>query len=119
VESKFKKGDRVAVYLGGADDVDPVRKVGTVMSIDRDGDPLVRFSNGESWYCHSKQLRRLIKPERRRVFLRASEVDGLFKSEAEQIEVLGDSCGIPSIGASGYDPGTTDFIEFVEVRRKK
>jgi hypothetical protein len=65
--SKFKIGDRVAVYgeiLGVKSPAD--RKLGTVAAVAKDGDLRVRFEEefdgDREWYVHPKQCRRL-KPK--------------------------------------------------------
>ncbi len=62
--SKFKEGDRVAVYLGGARDVGPERRVGTVVNAYSESIDVALDGSAqcESWYCHPKQLRQL-KPK--------------------------------------------------------
>jgi hypothetical protein len=73
-ESKFKIGDRVAVYgyvrIAGAMSVScPYLRgkrgvIDTVMSRD---ELLVDLDDGTTLNIHPKQCRRLVKPERRRV----------------------------------------------------
>jgi len=56
---KFKVGDRVRVYLGGAEGVPPGFEIGVISYI-KNTDIVVEYSStGQNWHCHPKQLRRL------------------------------------------------------------
>jgi hypothetical protein len=108
-ESKFKVGDRVAVYSGGE------RYLGRITSTSKASSGVYAVEayppNGSNFYieAHWKQIRRLKKRERRRVWLSKqhteSLTDGTIRTQSPRL--------VPP------EPGAEDaFIEFVEVCRK-
>lgn len=67
----FRIGDRVAVYVGGCEGVPAAKRLGTITSVDITS-PQVKVQyddSGATWWAHGKQCRRLIKKERRRVWI--------------------------------------------------
>ncbi len=109
----LKAGDRVRVYGPVAD-----RKhnhtavshdfVGTVKNATQAPDFLIVTSDYDSGekFCHPKQCRRLIKKERRRVWLDPRWVDG---------EVIVDG---RAVAYTGKVDQPAHMVEFVEVRKK-
>lgn len=68
MKQPFKAGDRVAVYAG------PMRIIGAIALIEPDGHIILdKYEN--VW--HPKQCRRLIKKQRREVWIRQSSEGGL------------------------------------------
>jgi hypothetical protein len=102
--SKFKIGDRVAVYNNGQ------RYIGIVCDDSVEGiDQIpVKAGNGPSYIVHKNQLRKLVKKERRRVWVRTRYIDQSYK--------LPD---IVCLEATEVNPHDSQWTEFVEVRRKK
>jgi hypothetical protein len=115
-ESKFKVGDRVAVYgylrtPNRSTVLGYMRgDYGTITRINNPEDEVLVRTDDEKVECeaHPKQLRRLVKKERRRILLHVSSIPGRFFS---------------FMGATVYGEGekisSDSYVEFVEVRRKK
>ncbi len=96
---KFKVGDRVAVYDGD-------RIVGVIGAIHKEGGLLVCLDEayGGAKSYHPKQCRRLVKKQRRRVWL----------SRGAAAELHG------GISAEFFaQKRNEDDVEFVEVRKKR
>lgn len=98
---KFKVGDRVAVY-------GPERDVGTISEVNGRG--FVRMdpddNNFDTNWFHPKQCRRLVKKERRRVWV-------VFAEHISQRDMLiADPLHI-------WEPGERQrAVEFIEVKKK-
>lgn len=101
--SKFKAGDRVAIYFGGE------RVVGTVVGFHDGREDMMDVDPGRSNYhlppVHPKQCRRLVKVQRRRWTL--SGTIGV-KDEQTFVQTL----------ASGPGLRVGETVEVIEVRRK-
>lgn len=98
-EYKFKAGDRVAVYDGADRAVGRVSAIFSsanylLVALDSDQPPRLR---GKRW--HPKQCRKLVKRERRRVWL--------MRGQLEQ--------GYGVIAAEYFQPEGNAYAEFVEV----
>jgi hypothetical protein len=112
-ESKFKVGDRVAVYgfLRKPKSSEVYRYCrgdrGTVLHAYSYDEVRVRLDSGEESEVHPKQLRRLVKKERRRVWISESG--------------LNDGCGYIALNEAKFAEyeDKDSFVEYVEVRRKK
>jgi hypothetical protein len=99
--SRFKSGDRVAIYSGTK------RWTGTVEQCSAD-DMLLRVAlhpSGTVTGAHPKQCRKLVKKYRRRVWLHCYE-DGRVE---HALKLHTPTCGVPC----------TFCREFVEVKRKR
>lgn len=119
---KFKVGDRVAVYgsvspsaggsvafVGGARGTVYTVQSNGALEIELDERP-ENFAKNEDLIVdgiHPKQCRRLVKKERKRVWVAADRYD-MIRASSAQVHI-GDIYTKPQQG----------FIEFVEVRRKK
>lgn len=97
----FKAGDRVKVY--------PIAKNGEVITFDVSGNIAVGFDDnaGSMQFFHPKQCRKLIKKERRRVWIRNPEFLYYIRHSFQIPTEL-----FSNVPADG-------FVEFVEVRNKK
>lgn len=99
---KFNVGDRVAVYK-------EERRVGVVDQVGDDcGSSRIKvmFSNVDFQWCYQQQCRKLIKKQRRRIWIRESHIP-------KDDELL--SIPVGSYEFSGGEP----LAEFIEVRKKK
>ena len=109
---KFKVGDRVAVY--GHRCLEWMRTAGTVLQVATDKHEgctmLIKVPQRGDVYAHPKQCRRLVKKERRRVYIPLNDLHARlnFKSAAELLSYL-----------EIETDGSPNYMEFVEVRRKK
>lgn len=116
--SKFKVGDRVAVYSGS------VRAVGVVENIypkdslkhfqttlDKDGLICIKVSETSLMYVHPKQCRHITKRKPRKLWVSANVYDKCTNGE--------DSLSFTSFILSASGPKQLDDIEFIEVRKKK
>lgn len=103
---KFKVGDKVAVYDRT---YNLARGVGKVVEID--DHPAtgvrVRVPNYQDFWFHPKQCRRLVKKERRRMWVRFDQHG----------TVLSTSTRFPS-GNPDYSMLNSELVEFVEVKKK-
>lgn len=92
MKSKFKVGDRVAVYDGQ-------RLVGTVAEIydgvTSTGDVRVTFKDKEMWY-HHKQCRKLVKKEAREWKVYVFE-DGTISSHASRYSTVFSSASTTNV----------------------
>lgn len=104
-ESKFKVGDRVRVY--GHSDCARESFGGVVKEIH--GAWLKVYSDGGSLVAaHPKQCRKLVKKERRRVWVNRGYLAQLPNDPGGYI------CSVPP--AKSIE---TSYVEFIEVRRRK
>lgn len=107
----FQKGDRVRVYASVYEEL--LETVGTIERILENGMVYVEFDkvseigNASCW-AHPRQCRRLVKKERRRVWIPEGALDRLYSGDARNI----------SANISDRKIVDTD-TQFVEVRRKK
>lgn len=104
---KLKVGDRVAVYVGGARGVNPGRNTGTVISrTDEDGDYFIDFGDGQHWFAHPKQCRRLVKKSRGKIYISCDALNKLLSGETilTSVSLKRDAIVAP--------------IEFIEARKK-
>lgn len=97
--SKFKVGDRVVMYNGFA------RHTGVINSLVRSSLYQIKIDSTESVMTfHEKQCRKLVKKERRRVWV---DVEALRAISEDSVNGKGD--GLIDV---------SEWIEFTEVRRK-
>lgn len=114
---KFKVGDIVAVY-GISPNLEPFRLVATLTAIDESGyvytdeskHPPRRAGDPDISMVHIKQCRKLKKTKRRRIIIKACDVPATLGIGFINVAVRKK---IPNI------PLDENWIEFVEVRRKK
>lgn len=99
--SKFQAGDRVRVYENAESIL-----TGTVADLGGGKVRVLIEPHGASWVFHPKQCRKLVKKERRRVWI-ACRDSGL--------SVFGGKLVNP---AGIFRSPSPEFVEFVEVRRK-
>jgi hypothetical protein len=98
---EFKVGDRVAAYTGKTNYPDAIRRaVGEIAQIAANGAILLKHDTLDYWYS-PKQCRRLIKRERRRVWVNP-KYQSLYH---------GSECVF-------RDEPRDGFVEFIEVRKK-
>ena len=101
----FKVGERVAVYWYDG------RFTGAVEKIHANGSLQIVFDNfSYRKSAHPKQCRRLVKKERRRVWLPLKYVDRA-PTDTENLTI--------GIYRSSIPPTNPDWAEFIEVRSKK
>lgn len=112
----FKVGDRVAVYGGNSGKTLWVNgKPGTIVCIfHNDGRLNVNFDDkklGQARTFHTKQCRRLVKKERRKILVSISQT-GEIRGARMTVDTLGGT----QLGNFFSD---NDTVEFREVRPKK
>lgn len=111
--SKFKVGDRVAVYDNGHRQVGVVGQIGDTTGSKNIRVDAVKSQLHSPWkfsWFHPKQCRRLIKRERRRVFIQEKDVPNNEQSDYPDVLVR------PTRGTT-YNLGR--WVEFIEVVSKK
>lgn len=99
MKKPFVAGEKVAVYMDGA-----TRKTGIVIGFSshaKDKELHVEFNigSGERFWAHPKQCRRLVKKERKRVWVQYRD-DGSWSN------------------FSIVEPVRAGWVEFVEVKKK-
>jgi hypothetical protein len=104
--SKFKAGDRVA-----ADWFNPETELyetvrGCFFGINDNNEPMVEGDRGVRYFVAPNSIRRLVKRERRRVWISATEF-ALTMAHGGHAE------------SSLFGPKWDDSIEFIEVRNRK
>lgn len=111
-QSKFKVGDRVAVYGIAFDGMRCKSFYGTVTEVLDDGwlvvNPDCPETNAND--VHEKQCRRLVKRERRRVWIKCGRHGGLSS--------LGGQLKNPVVFGSSTKSHDPEYVEFVEVRKR-
>lgn len=112
--SKFSVGDRVAVYTGTEICEQPSRITGTVAKNNGNEPRIYVEPDSKSiqpHFYHSKQCRRLVKPKpRRRIFVWKGNT-AIFGKDGAVLDTYAN--------ANNSVIPTTEYVEFVEVRRKK
>jgi hypothetical protein len=102
---KFKAGDRIRIY--GFDPEDAAKSF--VRCVDEVNEEGLIITDGGEW-AHPKQCRKIVKHEKRRVWLSASSLSDLYQGENSARDMM----------VFRFDPSmAADVVEFVEVRRKR
>lgn len=108
--SKFKVGDRVAVYLPSIPPLPAGRTVGTVTRIATD-ETLALVCDGWSGMAHPRQCRKLIPKKRMRVWVRKEYVAKCLSGEPFS--------HIGPIFSHTVQPDRLSWSEFIEVKEPK
>lgn len=105
---KFKVGDRVAVYYPRC----PIRNHAEITEVYPDGSLLVKYDYDLTYRfaAHPKQCRRLVKKERRKIWIAQSELTPAYTS-IKAVWIQRDPKDLTC--AEG-----DQLIEFVEVKKK-
>lgn len=107
--SKFKVGDRVAVYNSDLDM--PMRIITTLIILDQETGRFQIQYNKNYYWVHPNQCRRLKKKERRRIWIYPTIVDEILSDHPKE-----SGYRTMVFNAPREDVG---LIEFIEVRKKK
>lgn len=102
MKKPFKVGQRVAVYNFG------IRYVGTIFDVFKDGIDVAEDPDNKGMRVHPKQLRRLVKKERRRVWIPETSLPHDMIGKCED-----------AAWVSADDRSKDGWVEFIEVKKPK